>query len=101
MFGDDLHALETKGQQIVSVLSTVPGVADLGLFRVLGQPNLNVTVNRLEAARYQIHVSDVQDAIQTAVGGGTVCEVLLRERVCSQPPPAYRGMARSCDSFGN
>jgi heavy metal efflux system protein len=81
VFGDDLHVLEDKGQQIVNVLGAVKGITDLGLFRVLGQPNLNLTVNRLQAARYHINVADVQDAIQTAVGGGTVSEVLQGERV--------------------
>jgi len=47
----------------------VKGIEDLGVFRVLGHPNLNVTVDRDRAARYQINVADVQDAIQTA--GGT------------------------------
>ena len=52
------------------------GVEDLGVFRVLGQPNLNVAVDREAAARYQINVSDVQDAIQTAVGGSALTQVL-------------------------
>ena len=47
-----------------------------GLFRVLGQPNLNFTVDREQAARYGINVSDVQDAIQTAVGGNALTQVL-------------------------
>jgi cobalt-zinc-cadmium resistance protein CzcA len=44
-------------------------VQDLGLFRVIGQPNLDYIVDRQAAARYGINVSDIQDAIQTAVGG--------------------------------
>jgi heavy metal efflux system protein len=80
MYGDDLKTLEEKGDQIVSVMRTVPGVQDLGLFRVLGQPNLNVTVDRTAAARYQINVSDVQDAIQTAVGGNELTQVLQGEQ---------------------
>ena len=50
------------------------------MFRVIGQPNLNVTVNRTKAARYQINVNDVQDAIQTAVGGNAVSQVLQGEQ---------------------
>ena len=46
------------------------------MFRVLGQPNLNLVVDRKKAARYQINVADVQDAIQTAVGGNAVGQVL-------------------------
>ena len=57
----------------------VKGIEDLGVFRVLGQPNLNVTVDREAAARYQINVADVQDAIQTAVGGNALTQVLQGE----------------------
>ena len=57
----------------------IPGIEDLGVFRVLGQPNLNVTVDRDAAARYQINVADLQDAIQTAVGGNALTQVLQGE----------------------
>ncbi len=57
-----------------------PGVQDLGLFRVIGQPNLNFTVDRQKAARYQINVADVQDAMQTAVGGNALTQVLQGEQ---------------------
>jgi len=57
----------------------VPGIADLGVFRVLGQPNLNVVVDRTAAARYQVNVADIQDAIQTAVGGSALTQVLKGE----------------------
>ena len=76
IFGDDLKILEEKAEEIVSVMRTVPGIDDLGLFRVTGQPNLNLTVDRDAAARFQINVADVQDAIQTAVGGNAVSQVL-------------------------
>jgi cobalt-zinc-cadmium resistance protein CzcA len=79
LYGDDLRTLEEKGNEIVGVMSHVRGVQDLGLFRVIGQPNLNYTVNREAAARYGINVADVQDAIQTAVGGGSVSQVLDKE----------------------
>ena len=80
IYGDDLKTLEEKGDQIVGVMRTVPGIQDLGLFRVLGQPNLNFTVDREAAARYQINVADVQDAIQTAVGGNALTQVLQGEQ---------------------
>jgi cobalt-zinc-cadmium resistance protein CzcA len=79
LYGDDLKMLEEKGNQIVGIMSKIRGVEDLGLFRVLGQPNLNYTVDRQAAARYGINVSDVQDAIQTAVGGNAVSQVLRGE----------------------
>jgi heavy metal efflux system protein len=79
IYGDDLKILEDKADQIVRILQGVKGIEDLGILRVLGQPNLNVTVDRDAAARHQINVSDVQDAIQTAVGGGALTQVLQGE----------------------
>ncbi len=81
VFGADLQTLEEKGSEIVNAMSRIPGIADLGMFRVLGQPNLNLVVDRERVSRYQLNVSDVQDAIETAVGGKTVSEVLRGEQV--------------------
>jgi heavy metal efflux system protein len=69
LYGTDLKTLEAKGDQIVSVMSHIKGVADLGLFRVIGQPNLEYIVDRAAAARYGINVADIQAAIEGAVGG--------------------------------
>ncbi|HEV2102917.1 MAG TPA: CusA/CzcA family heavy metal efflux RND transporter [Candidatus Acidoferrum sp.] len=80
MYGDDLKQLEAKGDEVVSVMRTVAGVEDLGLFRVLGQPNLNLSIDRQKAARYGINVSDVQDAVETAIGGKAVTQVLEGEK---------------------
>jgi cobalt-zinc-cadmium resistance protein CzcA len=79
VYGDDLKTLEAKADQIVTIMRGVKGIEDLGVFRVLGQPNLNVTVDRQQAARYQVNVADVQDAIQTAVGGNALTQVLQGE----------------------
>jgi len=79
VYGTDLKVLEEKADQIVGLMRAVKGIEDLGVFRVLGQPNLNVTVDRDAAARYQINVADVQDAIQTAVGGNALTQVLQGE----------------------
>ena len=79
VYGDDLKVLETKADQIVRIMRGVSGIEDLGVFRVLGQPNLNVAVERKACARYQINVADVQDAIQTAVGGNALTQVLQGE----------------------
>ncbi|HME35298.1 MAG TPA: CusA/CzcA family heavy metal efflux RND transporter [Candidatus Sulfotelmatobacter sp.] len=79
VYGTDLKILEAKADEITAVMRQINGIEDLGVFRVLGQPNLNVTVDRDAAARYQINVADVQDAIQTAVGGNAVTQVLQEE----------------------
>ncbi|MGA8202123.1 MAG: CusA/CzcA family heavy metal efflux RND transporter [Candidatus Sulfotelmatobacter sp.] len=79
IYGDDLKVLEAKSDEVANVMRGIRGIEDLGVFRVLGQPNLNVTVDRAACARYQINVSDVQDAIQTAVGGNALTQVLKGE----------------------
>jgi heavy metal efflux system protein len=79
IYGDDLKVLEEKADQIVNTMRQVKGVEDLGVFHVLGQPNINFEVDREQAARYQINVADIQDAIQTAAGGGALTQVLQGE----------------------
>jgi heavy metal efflux system protein len=79
VYGDDLKMLEDKADQIVSTMRQVKGIEDIGVFRLLGQPNINFEVDRTQAARYQINVSDVQDAIQTAAGGTALTQVLQGE----------------------
>ena len=97
LYGTDLKTLEAKGDQIVQVMSTIPGVADLGLFHVIGQPNLDYIVDRQAAARYGINVSDIQSAIEGAVGGtiqgAPVTQVLdgeARYDVMARYSPQYR-----------
>jgi cobalt-zinc-cadmium resistance protein CzcA len=97
LYGTDLKTLEAKGNQIVQIMSTVPGVADLGLFHVIGQPNLSYIVDREAAARYGINVADIQAAIEGAVGGtiagAPVTQVLdgeARYDVMVRYSPQYR-----------
>jgi cobalt-zinc-cadmium resistance protein CzcA len=80
IYGDDLKRLETTADQILAVMRQVKGIEDLGVFRVLGQPNIELRVDRLQAARHQINVADVQDAVQTAVGGTALTQVLQDEQ---------------------
>ncbi len=101
IFGSDLRDLERKGEEIMNVMRTVPGVADLGLFRVLGQPNLNIKVDRAKADRFGINVSDVQDAIQTAVGGSPVGQILLGEMRFDLVPRYQPQFRRTMDDIEN
>jgi heavy metal efflux system protein len=80
LYGDDLKLLEDKADKIVNVIRQIKGIEDLGVFHVLGQPNLEVSVDRAQAARHQINVADVQDAVQTAVGGTALTHVLQGEQ---------------------
>jgi cobalt-zinc-cadmium resistance protein CzcA len=79
IYGDDLKTLEAKSDEVVKIMSGIRGIEDLGVFHLLGQPNLNVSINREAAARYQINVADVQDAVQTAIGGTALTQVLKGE----------------------
>jgi len=80
IYGDDLKTLEGTADKIADAMRDIRGVEDLGIFRVIGQPNLDFSVDRDRASRYGINVSDVQDAIQTAVGGNALSQVLVGEQ---------------------
>ncbi|HTC36336.1 MAG TPA: CusA/CzcA family heavy metal efflux RND transporter [Bryobacteraceae bacterium] len=102
IYGDDLRTLESKGDEIVGVMRSIPGIADLGLFRVIGQPNLEFTVDRDQAARYGLNVADVQDAIETAVGGKAVSQVLQGEQrydVVVRYQTSYRNTREAIESI--
>jgi cobalt-zinc-cadmium resistance protein CzcA len=75
LYGDDLRTLEHEAEKIQTQMASVPGVGDLGIFRIVGQPNLNLQVDRAAAARWGINVADIQDAVQTAVGANAVTQV--------------------------
>jgi len=80
LFGTDLKVLEQKANEIQDIMRKIPGVADLGTFQVRGQPNVNLVVDRAAADRFGINVSDVQDAVETAVGGKAVSQILIAEQ---------------------
>ena len=75
LYGDDLRTLEHTAEKIQAQMAAVRGIEDLGIFRIVGQPNLNLQVDRKAAARWGINVADVQDAVQTAVGANAVTQV--------------------------
>jgi cobalt-zinc-cadmium resistance protein CzcA len=80
VFGRDLKILEQKGEEVTRIMAAIPGMKDVKLFRVTGQPNLNFAIDRSQAARFGINVSDIQDAMETAVGGKAVSQVLQGEQ---------------------
>ena len=79
IFGDDLKTLEQKGEEVTAVMSRIAGMHDIKLLRDFGQPNLDIVIDRRQAARFGINVADIQDAVQTAVGGNAVSQVLQGE----------------------
>ncbi len=75
LYGDNLRTLEHNAEEIQAQMAGVKGIEDLGIFRIVGQPNLNYAVDRDAAARWGINVADIQDAIQTAVGANAVTQL--------------------------
>jgi cobalt-zinc-cadmium resistance protein CzcA len=80
VIGPDLATLERLGTQVLHIMDEVPGVTDLGIFRVLGQPNLNIKVDRVKAARYGLNAGDINTVIQAALGGTSAGQVLEGDR---------------------
>ena len=76
IFGDDMNLLRAKAEEAASLLGTVPGVADLRAEQVAGMPNLNIKIDRSRLARYGLTVADVQEVIETAVGGKAATEII-------------------------
>ena len=101
LFGRDLKTLEQKADQIQEVMRKISGVADLGTFQVRGQPNVNLVVDRAAADRFGINVSDVQDAVETAVGGKAVSQILIGEQRYDLTVRYQEPFRRTVDDIAN
>jgi cobalt-zinc-cadmium resistance protein CzcA len=91
--GPDLATLEKIARQVMPEMAKVQGITDLGAFWVLGQPNLDIKVDRAKAARYGLNVGDVNTVIQAALGGTTATTLLEADRqfgVVVRLAPEYR-----------
>jgi cobalt-zinc-cadmium resistance protein CzcA len=98
IIGPDLAILERLAEQAMREMAQVRGVTDLGIFRVLGQPNLNIRVDREKAARYGMNVSDVNAVVQAALGGTVATTLLEADRqfnVTVRLAPQYRDSLQS------
>ena len=80
LVGQDLETLEGLASQIESAIRDIPGVKDLGIIHLLGQPNLLITTDRESAARYGVSIDDVNSAISAAIGGTSATQVLEGDR---------------------
>jgi heavy metal efflux system protein len=88
-FGNDPSVLEEAGERVVNVLQSVGGIENVELSHIVGQPNLEIEINRRACARHGINVADIEDAVQVAIGGKSFARIgrggdALRHR----PPPA-------------
>jgi cobalt-zinc-cadmium resistance protein CzcA len=81
LFGPDLKTMESMANEIERVMQQVQGVKDLGVFRLVGQPNLLIQVDREAIARYGLQVTDVNAVVQAAIGGQAVTQVYEGERL--------------------
>ncbi|SIO31685.1 cobalt-zinc-cadmium resistance protein CzcA [Singulisphaera sp. GP187] len=81
LFGNDLNVLEDAGQKVVNILNSVDGIANAGLFHIVGQPNLEIRIDRHKCARYGINVADVETVVQVAVGGRAFTQMIEGEKL--------------------
>jgi len=80
VFGSDLNTLEQKGKAIKKILEQVRGIRDVTLVKELGQPSLDIKINRATIARYGVNVADINALITTAIGGDVATQVEQGEK---------------------
>lgn len=80
LFGDNFDTLSSLSEKILKIMKSVPGIQDAGIFNVGGQPNLIVEIDRAKAARYGLAAQDINSAIQAAVGGAPLTQMVLGDR---------------------
>jgi cobalt-zinc-cadmium resistance protein CzcA len=98
LFGDDLDVLKEKADEIAAIMRTVRGVKDLKVEQIAGQPYLTVDIDRQKIARHGINVADIEEIIETAIGGNVatwVYEGTRRFQLILRFPPEYRNSVRS------
>jgi len=81
LFGSDMHTLEEAGQRVATILNSIRGIENVGLFHVVGQPNLEIEIDRAACARHGINVADVEKAVQVAVGGQAFSQMVEGEKL--------------------
>jgi heavy metal efflux system protein len=93
ILGRNLTTLEMLAHRVQDEMSKVRGIADLGIFPVLGQPNLNIRIDRDRIARFGLNTGDVNTVIQAAMAGAAATQVLEGDRewnLVVRYPPQYR-----------
>ena len=91
--GSNLQTLELLGQRIANVLKTVPGIENVGLFHIVGQPNLEIEIDRTLCARHGVNVYDVERVVQAAIGGEAFTQMVEGEKlfdITLRLPPELR-----------
>ena len=81
IIGSDLQTLEQLGQRVANILKSVRGIENVGLFHIVGQPNLEIEIDRQLCARHGVNVYDVERVIQAAIGGEAFTQMVEGERL--------------------
>jgi cobalt-zinc-cadmium resistance protein CzcA len=81
IFGNDLQILEDAGQRVVQILRTVRGIENVGLFHIVGQPNLEIVIDRKLCARHGVSVVNVEKVVQVAIGGEAFTQMVEGEKL--------------------
>lgn len=80
IFGPDLRELEQMAEQTATALRTVQGIESVGVFSIMGQTNLEFSIDRDKCAKWNVSIADVQDALSTAVGGKVLTQMVEGEK---------------------
>ena len=80
IYGSDLNILDEKAKEVLEQIKNVRGVTDEGILKELGQPTLNIEIDRNRAARYGVNVNDIQTVVANAIGGAAVTNLLEDEK---------------------
>ena len=80
LIGTDLNTLEETARRVVRILRNVPGIENVGVFHIVGQPNLEIEIDRRACARYGVNVADVEEVIEVAIGGRAFSEMVEGEK---------------------
>ncbi|MGO9600238.1 MAG: efflux RND transporter permease subunit [Isosphaeraceae bacterium] len=91
--GNDLEVLEEAGKRVVEILKTVPGIENVGMFHIVGQPNLEIEIDRKLCARYGVSVADVEKVVRVAIGGQAFTQMVEGEKlfdIVLRLPPGQR-----------
>jgi cobalt-zinc-cadmium resistance protein CzcA len=102
IIGRDLPTIERLATDVMRQMAQVKGITDLGIFHVLGQPNLNIRVDRAKAARYGLNTGDVNTVVQAALGGAQATTLLEGDRqfsVVVRLPAEYRSTLEAAQNI--
>jgi heavy metal efflux system protein len=80
IIGPNLELLEQYAARVLKIMQHVRGMEDVGIFHIVGQPNLNIRVDRVRAARYGLNTGDVNGVVQAAMAGAVASTVLESDR---------------------